>query len=174
MEQTLRTIIEGISNATGNRFFQRVTRLMGEATGADYTFIALLNPEQTKSATIALYANGEMQDNFEYDLADTPCQNVADNSVCMYPCRITDLFPEDQLLIDMGIEGYIGTPLYNSRDEVMGLTVALYTDLIEEPDFTRTIFEFFAGRIAAEIEHMNERNALMERIQHLENQLKSA
>lgn len=154
MEKILRSIIEGVSNNYGKAFFDTITLKMHEVIGADFTFIARIDAGEYVSRTIALVADGQIVDNMEYSLEHTPCANVADNSVCLYPKDITALFPDDQLLIDMGIEGYIGTPLLDSHGKVMGLTVALYKRPIENPDFTETLFQIFSGRISAEIERM--------------------
>lgn len=154
MEKILRSIIEGVSNNYGKQFFETITLKMHEVIGADFTFIARLDVDAYVSRTIALVAGGEIVDNMEYSLEYTPCANVADNSICLYPKEITSLFPDDQLLIDMGIEGYIGTPLLDSQGNVMGLTVALYKQPIQNPEFTETVFQIFSGRISAEIERM--------------------
>lgn len=172
MEKILRNIIEGVSNNYGKNFFDVITLKMHEVIGADFTFIARLDREAYVSRTISLVAGGNIVDNMEYSLKDTPCANVADNSVCMYPNDITHLFPDDQLLIDMGIEGYIGSPLIDSKGEVMGLTVALYKTPIQNPEFTETVFQIFSGRISAEIERSEHEQVLedkvAERTHHLE------
>jgi len=152
MEKVLRNIIEGVSNNHGKAFFDTITIKLHEAIGADFTFIARLDREAYMSRTIALVAGGEVVDNMEYSLEHTPCADVADNSVCLYPDGITGLFPKDQLLVDMGISGYVGTPLHDSNGKVMGLTVALYKEPIKNIDFIQTVFQIFGGRIAAEIE----------------------
>jgi signal transduction histidine kinase len=175
MESILREIIEGVSNNYGKSFFETITLKMHQVIGADFTFIARLDIKAHMSRTIALAAGDEIVDNMEYSLENTPCANVADNSVCMYPNKITRLFPHDQLLIDMGIEGYIGTPLHDSNGEVMGLTVALYKTPIENPEFIETVFQVFSGRIAAEIDRMEYAQSLekkvTQRTQHLEDTL---
>ena len=175
METILRSIIEGVSNNYGKQFFDVITLKMHEVIGSDFTFVARLDREAYVSRTISLVAGGQHVDNMEYSLKDTPCANVADDSICLYPKDITSLFPDDQLLIDMGIEGYIGTPLIDSSGEVMGLTVALYKSPIQNPEFTETIFQIFSGRIAAEIERTEYEQELeqkvLKRTEHLEKTL---
>ena len=176
MEAILRNIIEGVSNNYGKQFFDVITLKMHEVIGADFTFIARLDHDAYESRTISLVANGAIVDNIVYSLKDTPCANVADNSVCMYPDEITHLFPSDQLLIDMGIKGYIGTPLIDSNGNVMGLTVALYQHPIQNPEFTETVFQIFNGRISAEIERSEHEKKLektvLKRTEHLEKALR--
>ena len=175
MEQILRNIIEGVSNNYGKAFFDTIALKLHDSIGADFTFIARLDVDAYVSRTISLVAGGELVDNMEYSLTDTPCANVADDSTCLYPNQITHLFPDDQLLIDMGIEGYVGTPLHDSKGKVMGLTVALYKHPIQNIDFVETVFKIFSGRIAAEIERSEHEaeleNKVHERTEHLESAL---
>lgn len=177
MESILKEIIEGVSNNYGKSFFDTITLKMHQVIGADYTFIARLDIDAYVSRTITLVADGQVVDNIEYSLEYTPCANVADNSVCMYPEDIVRLFPQDDLLIDMGIEGYIGTPLHDAAGKVMGLTVALYKKPIPNPKLVQTVFQIFSGRIAAEIDRMEYAEYLEDKVskrtQHLEDAMKT-
>ncbi len=177
MEKILRGIIEGVSNNYGKAFFDTITLKLHESIAADFTFIARLDLDAYVSRTVSLVANGKVVDNIEYSLKDTPCANVADNSVCLYKDSITHLFPKDQLLVDMGIVGYVGTPLHDSDGNVMGLIVALYKQPIKDIEFVKTIFQLFSGRIAGEIERteyqLNLESKVAKRTAHLEDAMQS-
>ncbi len=144
-------VMTGIANSYGKDFFRSVTQSLAKVIGADYTFIARISDDLQASSTISLCNGTEVIDNFSYSLTDTPCADVADDTVCVYPEGICRLYPKDQLLIDMGIEGYIGAPLYGRDHSVLGLVVALYKKPIANADFCRSIFEYFSGIIASEI-----------------------
>ena len=173
MDQHLRQIIEGVSNTRGNDFFTAITLQLASIIGAQYTFIAQLNHQKYTSQTIALVANGRIVDNIEYSLSHTPCANVADNSVCMYPEAVTHIFPEDQLLVDMKIEAYLGTPLIDSQNKVIGIIVALYEEKIDHAEQTQTLFEIFSGRIAAELERVSYEQKLIDLNDSLEQRVSS-
>jgi len=164
MQNNIRTIIEAVSNTYGDDFFNSITLALHNVIGADYTFIAVFDTEKSISKTIALAAKGEIVDNFEYALEDTPCANVADDSVCYYPDHVCEIFPKDQLLIDMNIEAYLGTPLHDSKQKVMGLIVTLYEKPLEDEYEVVTLFKVFSGRIAAELERRNYEASLEEKV----------
>jgi formate hydrogenlyase transcriptional activator len=110
-EESLLTIAKGVSAATGEMFFRSLVEHLARALEADYAFIAELmenNPDRVN--TIVVYARGEIVNNFQYDLTHTPCRNVVRQSMCSYPSGVQRLFPEDCLLADMKVEGYVGTP----------------------------------------------------------------
>jgi two-component system NtrC family sensor kinase len=177
MEKILRNIIEGVSNNYGKAFFDTITIKLHESIGADFTFIARLDLDASVSRTVSLVAAGKVVDNMEYSLEHTPCADVAGNNVCLYKDSITHLFPKDQMLVDMGIVGYVGTPLHDSDGSVLGLIVALYKNPIKDIDFVKTIFQLFSGRIAGEIERTEYQRDLeskvAKRTAHLEEALQS-
>lgn len=160
LEQQLPDIIKSLSSTYGSAFFNELTLQLNRFIDADYTFIARLDSAQKISKTISLVAKGKLIDNLKYSLVSTPCADVSDDSVCIFPKKICNLYPNDQLLIDMNIQGYVGAPLHNSQGEVMGLIVALHEKEITNQDVVVTIFELFAGRISAEIERTERESEL--------------
>jgi PAS domain S-box-containing protein len=160
LEQALPNIIKSLRSTYGNDFFNEMTLQLNKATGADYTFIAQVNYDTYTSKTISLVIKNQLVDNFEYSLNNTPCAVLTKDNVCLYPKEICSLFPKDQLLIDMEIEGYVGVPLHDSQGEVIGIIVALHENEIKNTDFIKTLFEIFSGRIAAEMERKVQENNL--------------
>ena len=91
-------------------------------------------------------------DNFEYDLTHTPCRQVVSASICSYPSGVQRLYPEDRLLADMKVEGYVGTPLLDSSGRALGLMVVLYNRPIANPKLAESVLQTFAVRAGAELE----------------------
>mgnify|MGYP000394342229 CR=1 FL=1 len=164
MQNNVRKIIEAVSNTYGDDFFNAITLALHDIIASDYTFIAVIDEEAFLSKTIALVAKGSIADNFQYSLTDTPCANVADDSVCYYPNHVCEIFPKDQLLIDMNIDAYLGTPLHDSKQNVMGLIVALYEKPLKDDSEVVTLFQIFSGRIAAELDRRNYEVSLEEKV----------
>lgn len=160
----IKEIIETLSNSYGDEYFNKMTLSLNKAVNANYTFIARLNKQENSCKTEVLVANGKVIDNFEYSLTNTPCAKVVDNNVCYYPKDVCMLYPEDQLLIDMKIEGYIGTPLVNSKQEVIGIIVALFENENTNKEEVSTLFQVFSGRIAAELERIDYEQSLEDKI----------
>ena len=153
-------IISSLKSSYGRDFLDTITMQLHQAIGAQYTFIAKVDTERAVSQTLSLVAGEDFGENFEYSLEFTPCSDVTDDSTCVYPNGICKVYPKDQLLVDMGIEGYIGSPLRQSNGKVFGIVVALYQDSIENADDVAALFELFAGRISAELERSENEKAL--------------
>jgi GAF domain-containing protein len=155
---SLQKIIVDLGRSSGAQFFQRIARSLSDALLCDYVFIAQVNFEYKTAQTIAVSAHNNIVPNFEYALKDTPCEVVSSREICCYPSEITRLYPKDQLLIDMKIESYIGVPLYDSKDNVLGLVVALHEKPILNKENVVTLFELFSTRVAYELERIAVQN----------------
>jgi PAS domain S-box-containing protein len=108
--------------------------------------------EPATAHTLAVWAGGAFADNFSYQLAGTPCQNVTRQGPCFYPEGVRQRFPEDLLLVEMGVEGYGGTPLRDSRGRTIGVLAALHDRRLEESPQALELLQSFAARAAAELE----------------------
>ena len=152
MENKFKEVIDAVSNLIGDDYFNKITLALNKAISSDYTFIAKLDKSNLTSETISLVSENKIINNFTYDLKDTPCNEITDTTHCCYPNKVCQYFPKDQLLIDMNIEGYIGSPLLNSNGELIGIIVALYHNKIKNESEVLSLFKLFSGRIAAELE----------------------
>jgi len=168
MENYLRKIIEGTASYSGQTFLEKICFELSSVIEADYVFVAKFNKEEYTSRTITLLVKGEVQPNFQYDLKGTPCANVYDGKIMNHPKNVYAVYPEDHLLLEMKIEGYLGAPLYNTKGEVMALIVALYESEIDNSDLVINLFQIFSGRISSELERMGYEEDLIELNQSLE------
>jgi diguanylate cyclase (GGDEF)-like protein/PAS domain S-box-containing protein len=153
-EEAIKNIVLGTSTSMGESFFEAITVQLAKTLGADFTIVDELMPDGRSVRTLSVCAEGKIVDNFEYDLKHTPCMDVLGKKPCTYPRGVAELFPKDGMLKDMGIEGYIGVPLFGSHGQALGLIAALFRTPIEFADYTESIVQIFAARTAAEIERM--------------------
>ncbi|HVP38554.1 MAG TPA: response regulator [Candidatus Saccharimonadales bacterium] len=159
----IRTIIEGVAAETGESFFHCLAEHLARALQADFTVIGELaaGPRET-IRTVAVCAGGTRAGNLTYDLAGTPCENVVGRGVSSYPRGVADLFPDDSLLRELGVEGYVGVPLFDSHHRPLGNMVALFRRPLEDPGLAEAILQVFSTRTAAEIERRRTEQALRE------------
>ena len=88
---------------------------VGELAGADWNLVDV----------VALDAESGRGECFTYELARTPCEEVMTVSACVFPRYVAKLFPDDHLLEEMGIECYVGLPLFDAGGRPLGLIVLL-------------------------------------------------
>src|SRR5262249_17820976 len=132
----LRAIVEAASHGIGEEYFQAFVRNLARVVGANYAFVAeFVSPEtRTKARTIAFWARGRIAENVEWALAGTPCEEVVRGNLCHHPSGVRQRFPQDGLLVEWGVESYLGVPLRDSHGKVLG-HVAVFDDrpMPEEP-----------------------------------------
>jgi formate hydrogenlyase transcriptional activator len=174
-EQAITTMVERVHSDSSASFFSSMAQNLTECLGADYTLIGeLVEGEEEAIRTIGVCSRGTITANFTYKLAGTPCADVVTKGLCSYASGVAGMFPGDQLLQKMKVEGYVGTPLLNSQGHPIGIMVALYTRPIEDAKFAESILLLFSARTAAEIERMHTEEALRLSEERLRVALKNA
>lgn len=151
--ESLRNIAEGVSAAIGETFFRLLVQYLTKTLNVDYAFVGeLVGDKGDKVKTVAVCAKGEIVDDFEYDLADTPCENVVGKTMRCYPRGVQQQFPIDHMLAEMGIESYVGIPLFDSAERPMGILVVLNCKPLDNISTLESILQIFAVRASAELE----------------------
>lgn len=174
IKNTLQTAVQEVSHLSGDNYFISLVDKLAALVEADYTFISLLEAENTLSQTIAAWGKGQIIDNFSYNLADTPCQDLRSEGVCCFSSNIVERYPLDELLVDLRIESYIGIALYDGEGMVIGLLVALFEREIElkNEEMLKDVLLVFSLRAAVEIERYSDELQLKKRIEQLESKNK--
>jgi PAS domain S-box-containing protein len=102
--------------------------------------------------TMAVWAQGQSGSNFEYALSGTPCETVVNKELCCYPRDVQQRFPEDQMLLDLGAESYVGAPLFDSAGRPLGLMAVLFCHPLDDCRAIESLLRLYAVRAAAEID----------------------
>jgi two-component system sensor histidine kinase/response regulator len=165
-EEALRLIFEGTASKTGEEFFRACVRSLAEVLGVRYTFVAeWANTVKTSSRTLAFWQGETWRENFEYDLAEYPCENVLAGKTCYYPEGVQALFPKSLELVELAAQSYLGTPLIDPCGNVIGNLVVLDTKpMADDPD-RELILRIFAARAGAELKRKQAEEALQRRAQ---------
>ncbi len=152
-ENVLRVVAERVSSEVGEAFFTSLAKFLAESLGTDYAFVGKLSKDNDNAVkTIAVCAHGDIIDNFEYGLEDTPCHKVIGRDVCIYPSGVQGEFPKDELLIKMGVESYMGVPLFASDGRALGIIVIMDGKPFSDDKHAEAILRIFAARASSEIE----------------------
>jgi len=140
---------------TGQSFLRSLVTHLAQALDVDYAFVGELKRNLPgRVQTVAVFAKDQVVENFEYDLVHTPCENVMNGAVCSYPSQVQTAFPLDDLLREMNVDGYVGTPLLDSSGTTKGLMVVLSSKPILNVDLAESVLQIFAARAAAELERL--------------------
>src|SRR5262245_12693863 len=145
----LRAIVEGTAGHTGQEFFQSLVRHLAAAVGTRYAFVAEF-AGGTRARTLAFWFRDHIADNIEWDVIGTPCEDVVRGNLCHHPAGVSQRFPDDRLLVDWGIESYLGVPLCDARGRHLGHLAVFHDRPMPAEPRKLFIFRIFATGAAAE------------------------
>ncbi|MBD2576126.1 PAS domain-containing protein [Oscillatoria sp. FACHB-1406] len=165
LEEALKLVVEGTASETGREFFRSCAYFLARALRVRYAFVSeLVQPGSQQVRTLAFWDGTDFLNNFEYNLADTPCNNVYAQNACYYPSNVQELFPNDSALTELGVESYWGILLLDSEGQTLGhLAVMDVKPLTVAPD-EESILRIFAARAGAEIERIHVEEVLRDSI----------
>jgi PAS domain S-box-containing protein len=154
LEDALRVIVEATSAETGPDFFRSLVRHLAESLKCRYAVIGeAIGEPITRVKTLAVWTGESCAENFEYDVAGTPCERVIGREACHHPRDAWKKFPDDPMLKQLGIEAYLGVPLFDSRGNAIGILLVMH-DRPHDFPHGEAVLRIFGTRAAAEMERL--------------------
>ncbi len=151
----LRSIIEGTSSVTGEEFLHSLVRHLATALKFRFALVGeVYGKDRDMIRTRGFWANGRFEDDFDYDLSGTPCENVVGKDMCVYPKNVAGTFPEDTILADIGVQSYVGVPLFDASRAPLGVLVAMDVSPMEDIPYVSSMMAIFGLRAGLELERM--------------------
>ena len=170
----LRAIVKGTAAETGEEFFSALVTQLTSTLHIKYAIIGEVQGDRIKKIrTLAVSAGGVLADNFEYELAHTPCAIALTQTFACFDRDLQALFPQFQRLADLGAESYCGVPLWTKGGAVIGLLVMMDTKPLEQSDDLQALLGVFAPRIAAEFERRRAEQESAQALANLDNVIES-
>ncbi|WP_447977479.1 sigma 54-interacting transcriptional regulator [Candidatus Nitrospira bockiana] len=166
----LRKIDEGTAATTGTEFFNSLVKTLAEALEARYAFVSrFVGDDRLRVRTLAFWKGDGFLDNFDYDVASTPCEQVLAGNVCVFPNRVQDRFPRHRdALAALEVESYLAIPVLDRAGTVLGHLAVMDTKPMREDPRVLSVFKIFGVRAGAELE----RERMMAQIKDSEERLR--
>ena len=160
----------GVERAAGGDFLDALVRYFAKVLGTDYVYIGLVEGTKPKMMrTIVTCDRGNIIENFEYRLQDTPCwEAVEQRKLCCYPRNVKNQFPNAPLLQSLPVESYIAIPFHSFDGSVMGLLGIMDGKPLIDVQLAESLLTIFSTRIAVELNRQQYEVALIERNQELD------
>ncbi|MEP1740081.1 MAG: EAL domain-containing protein [Kangiellaceae bacterium] len=150
------TILPGNEN-----YFHAVTKELTNIYKSKFAFIGMLDgAKRDRVKTISVCVDGQIVDNFEYELVHTPCKDVLSLQMEYIPSQAATLYSKDEMLLEMGVESYFGAPIISSDNKVIGIVVTMDTSAMLIDDLIRPMLGLIANNISFELEKNNAKQAL--------------
>jgi len=145
------------ARARGDALFPALAQYLAKALNAPEALISqVIATERVK--TLAVFAHGASEPNYEYDLAGTPCADVLKGDVVHIESGLADQFPHTA----QGYQGYFGVPLTAADGTVLGHMCVYDSSALPVTERQRLLCDIFAGRAAAELQRLRAERELKE------------
>ncbi|MBN1117238.1 MAG: HAMP domain-containing histidine kinase [Bacteroidales bacterium] len=168
-EKMLRSVVEAAAGKIGQDFFDNIILRLSEWLGAECVLIGKM-VEQERIEAVPLLLDGKITHGFSYELAGSPCDITTRKGFCSFSGNVIDLFPKDQILVDLQAESYIGSALYNKEGETNGVICAVSRKKLDIPPYAQEIMKIIGARVTAEID----RQKMEEELQRSEKELRES
>jgi PAS domain S-box-containing protein len=178
-DEAFRHIVVGTAATTGSDFFQSLVQHVAQALHARYAFVTACY-DQKHARSLAFWKGDRLGENFHWDIGDTPCERVLHGDVCHYRQGLQILFPRDKFLADWQAESYLGVPMLDRSNRVIGHIAILDDKPMEADSRAIDLLKIFASRAAAELKRqkaedelqaaLEERERMREELAHLAHQ----
>ncbi|HKV82626.1 MAG TPA: PAS domain-containing protein [Candidatus Sulfotelmatobacter sp.] len=166
-DEAFRLIVVGTAATTGNDFFQSLVKHMAQVLRARYAFVTTCD-DQKHARTLSFWKGDGFGENFDFDIADTPCERVLHGEVCHCRQALQGLFPRDKLLADWQVESYLGVPMLDRSDRVIGHLAILDDKPMDADSRAIDLLKIFASRAAAELNRQKAEDELQAALEERE------
>jgi PAS domain S-box-containing protein len=160
-EAAFHTLAGTAISSAATSFFQKSTGSLAGLLGADCVIIGK-QVEGGRIQSLSMQLDGKAIERFEYSLHGAPCDIVTRDGYREYSENVSQLFPLDKDLADLGAEAYIGAPTRGNDGRVNGVLCAVFRHKLEPQPMRREVMEIIAARAGVEIERQQAEQALHE------------
>jgi PAS domain S-box-containing protein len=174
-DQALRAIVEGTAVETGEEFFKLLVKHLARAMRTKCAWVTEYLEDERRLRALSFWVDDGYFGDYEYDITNTPCEPVIENRRLVHvPDRVIELFACDPDLKPLGAVSYMGVPLFDTDERILGHLAVLHNEPMPEDARATAIFNIFAGRAAAELRRIRRDRSLREREQKLSLLIRSA
>jgi PAS domain S-box-containing protein len=168
-DQAFRTLMESSLSSTGQNYFDIVVNKLANWLDCEITLVGELIDSNTVKILSRLVDGNLFHDGF-YHLKDTPCDEIETKGFCFHSQGVQELFPQAQNLKDLKANSYVGIPIRDSQNQVIGTLCAISRHMLIPPPRTKEVMQMMAVKSAAEIQ----RQRMEREKENIESQLRQA
>ena len=161
-ESILRALLTKTSGVTGRDFFDTLVCQLAHALGVEYVLATrYASSSKTHLDAVSFWSNGALKKIDNYAIENTPCKTVLDRGELVIESGVQALYPNDDDLVLLAVDAYVGISISDASGETIGHLCALDSQPLKDSERTVEVLQFFATRVVAEL-HRIDRDAQLE------------
>lgn len=142
-------------------FLEALVVFLTDTLGVKYAFVAKCDGDSPGMArTVALAQKGTILSNESYPLAGSPCADVIANSVCELGSGAQEKYPEDTMLVDMGVQAYVGVVFPSSSGTPAGHVAIMHCQELADTETAAQVLSILSSSVAWEFERIDQETRL--------------
>jgi len=171
IELLLQKLVEGTSSVTEENFFPALVRHIGEALNIDFVIVSELLED--KLYTLGFWAEGVLQPNISFDVANTPCELTMKNGEYYCESLIQSMFQDNSFLAQLRANSYLGISLKDSLGNYIGNLCVISKQPLQDSEKFKAdyLLRVFAARAATELQRKRANKQLYFLNQKIEKEL---
>jgi PAS domain S-box-containing protein len=160
-QEALEAIMKGTVSPGSPNFFKTLVQQLAETLGVPMVSLT----ERDKMAfprvrILAFWNTDHFEEGFDYDCSGGPCEKVFEGKPVYVPQGAQDIFPGNETVKSLRIEGYWGIPLLSSTGEVVGNLAIMDQQVLNVHSLDDSLLKVFAARAGTELERKRAQEAL--------------
>lgn len=140
-------------------FLEALVVFVTQTLGVKYAFVANYDDADPVTVnTLALAENASVLPNVSYPLAGSPCEDVITEGVCQTRLSVQDKYPEDPMLVDLGIQAYVGVLLPSTSGVPAGHLAIMHCDelSVSQNEIAKQILSILSSSVAWELDRIEQ------------------
>jgi PAS domain S-box-containing protein len=171
----LKLLLAETAAETGEQFFRELVKNLVKVLGVKGAWVTEFLEKANRLNALAFYLDQDFVPHYEYDIKGTPCEPVIKEKDFFHvPEKVINLFPDDPDLKPLDAVSYMGIPLLDIDNTILGHLAVLDSKKIPAKSKTIALFKIFALRAAAELRRLRAENEVREKEQKLSRLIDSA
>ena len=131
-------------------FYQRDLMTFNQLLKADYLYLGVKKGDKV-SVLVGVEGDAPAQP-LDYDLPGSPCETVLHGKACGFGAEVCNHFPNDEALLTLNAEGYLGAGIFNEQGQDIGILVAIFTEPKADIDNWLHVFALQAKLYATQLQ----------------------
>jgi two-component system, sensor histidine kinase and response regulator len=153
-ERWLQTLVDIAPGPDPSDIFRSITTGLASALHCRWATVGRVVPHSGTVKTLGFWNTDRCVPPIEYCLAGSPCEEALRLGYRVYPEHVADLFPDDEVLIELHVAGYIGIPLHDASGETIGVLNAFHDAPLRIGPSEAALFKTYARRAEAELSRL--------------------
>ena len=149
----LETLVESLAAPDTKSLLDSVTRAIAQIFEIDIAFVGRRHRDDPGRCTVLSFWDSDgWENNFEYDIAGTPCELIKRGESATFNDNVAELFSSFEFLRDNSIRGYFAVPLESADGSIIGQLGVMHREALADRFPHEHLLEIYARQISRELE----------------------